>query len=57
MGEPNGKSIALLIDGPNMLISKEICFDLDVIIQGNIKRVREKKVGKVFLNRYSSDNL
>ena len=50
-----GKRIALLIDGPNML-RKEFKFDL-----GNIKKDLEKmgtvKIGTVFLNQYAPDKL
>lgn len=55
MGEPNVKSVALLIDGPNML-RKEFNFDLDVV-QEILADYGKIKVGKVFLNQYASDKL
>ena len=55
MGEPNVKSVALLIDGPNML-RKEFNFDLDVV-QEILEDYGKIKVGKVFLNQYASDKL
>ncbi|BDZ70463.1 TIGR00288 family NYN domain-containing protein [Methanobacterium petrolearium] len=55
MGEPNAKSVAILIDGPNML-RKEFGFDLDVIKE-ILKEYGNIKVGKVFLNQYASDKL
>ncbi len=55
MGEPNVKSVALLIDGPNML-RKEFNFDLDVV-QEILADYGKIRVGKVFLNQYASDKL
>ncbi len=55
MGEPNVKSVALLIDGPNML-RKEFDFDLDVV-QEILTDYGKIRVGKVFLNQYASDKL
>lgn len=55
MGEANVKSVALLIDGPNML-RKEFGFDLDVV-QELLSDYGKIKVGKVFLNQYASDKL
>jgi TIGR00288 family protein len=55
MGESNIKSVALLIDGPNML-RKEFDFDLDVV-QEILADYGKIKVGKVFLNQYASDKL
>lgn len=55
MGEPHVKSVALLIDGPNML-RKEFNFDLDVV-QDILADYGKIKVGKVFLNQYASDKL
>ncbi len=55
MGEPNVKSVALLIDGPNML-RKEFDFDLEVV-QELLTDYGKIRVGKVFLNQYASDKL
>jgi len=55
MGESHVKSVALLIDGPNML-RKEFDFDLDVV-QEILADYGKIKVGKVFLNQYASDKL
>ena len=51
----NKKSIALLIDGPNML-RKEFYPDLD-IIKKILEDIGSLKVAKALLNQYASDKL
>jgi uncharacterized protein (TIGR00288 family) len=53
--ESGGKTIGLLVDGPNML-RKEFSLNLD-IVRKIIAEYGDMRVGKVLLNQYASDKL
>ena len=54
-GESGGKTIGLLVDGPNML-RKEFSLNLD-LVRKIIAEYGDMRVGKVLLNQYASDKL
>ncbi len=54
-GESSGKTIGLLVDGPNML-RKEFSLNLD-LVRKIIAEYGDMRVGKVLLNQYASDKL
>ncbi|MCZ3364679.1 MULTISPECIES: TIGR00288 family NYN domain-containing protein [Methanobacterium] len=53
--EAGGKTIGLLVDGPNML-RKEFSLNLD-IVRKIVADFGDMRVGKVLLNQYASDKL
>jgi uncharacterized protein (TIGR00288 family) len=53
--EVTGKTIGLLVDGPNML-RKEFSLNLD-IVRKIVSEYGDMRVGKVLLNQYASDKL
>jgi uncharacterized protein (TIGR00288 family) len=52
---PSQKTVALFVDGPNML-RKELNVDLDKV-KRLIERYGKVKIARVFLNQYASDKL